>query len=70
MHKLPYNLDLENKEILKALNKANNKLGELNGIVKTLPNPLIFLYFLNLSYMVVCAYYFLMHKFYHFLCTL
>ena len=43
MHKLPYNLDLENKEILKALNKANNKLGELNGIVKTLPNPNVIL---------------------------
>ena len=44
MHKLPYNLDLENKEILKALNKANNKLGELNVIVKTLPNPNVILY--------------------------
>lgn len=43
MHKLPYNLDLEDKEILKALNKANNKLGELNGMVKTLANPNVIL---------------------------
>lgn len=43
MHKLPFKLDLENKEVLKALNKANNKLGELNGIVKTMPNPNVIL---------------------------
>jgi len=43
MHKLPFNLDLENKEILKALNKANTKLGELNGIVKTIQNPNVIL---------------------------
>lgn len=43
MHKLPFDLDLENKEILKALNKANNKLGELNGIVNTMPNPNVIL---------------------------
>lgn len=43
MNKLPFNLDLENKEILKALNKANNKLGELNGIIKTMPNPNVLL---------------------------
>ena len=43
MHKLPFKLDLENKEVLKALNKANNKLGELTGIVKTMPNPNVIL---------------------------
>jgi len=43
MNKLPFNLDLENKEILKRLNIANNKLGELNGIIKTMPNPNVLL---------------------------
>lgn len=39
MHKLPYNLSNNNIEIFKALIEANSKLGELNGILNTLPNP-------------------------------
>lgn len=41
MHKLPINYNYDDVEILKALSKANNKLGELNGIVRLLPNPQI-----------------------------
>lgn len=43
MHKLPFNKNLEIVEILKALNKANVKLGELNGIVKSIPNSNVIL---------------------------
>ncbi len=41
MTKLPYNFDYNNPQILKALIKANNKLGELNGAINLLPNPYI-----------------------------
>lgn len=43
MHKLPLNYDYDDIDILKALNKANSKLGELNGIINTMPNPNIIL---------------------------
>ena len=36
MHKLPFDLDLDDIDILKALCNANNKIGELNGLVKAL----------------------------------
>lgn len=39
MTKLPYNFD--DTQVLKALIKANHKLGELNGAIKLLPNPYI-----------------------------
>lgn len=39
MKRLPFGIDLEDKEILKALSKANLKLGELNGMAKSMPNP-------------------------------
>lgn len=39
MHKLPLDLNLDDIDILKALSNANNKIGELNGLVKALPNP-------------------------------
>ena len=43
MHKLPFDLNLDDIDILKALSNANNKIGELNGgelngLVKALPN--------------------------------
>lgn len=43
MNKLPFNYNYDDIDILKALNNANAKLGELNGIVKTMPNPNIIL---------------------------
>lgn len=43
MHKLPFDLNLDDIDILKALSNANNKIGELNGLVKALPNPNIIL---------------------------
>lgn len=43
MHKLPFELNLDDIDILKALSNANNKIGELNGLVKALPNPNIIL---------------------------
>lgn len=46
MHKLPFDLNLDDIDILKALSNANNKIGELNGLVKALPNRWnIILYF-------------------------
>ena len=43
MHKLPFDLNLDDIDILKALSNANNKIGELNGLVKVLPKPNIIL---------------------------
>lgn len=43
MHKLPFDLNLEDVDILKVLSNTNNKIGELNGFVKSLPNPNIIL---------------------------
>lgn len=39
MHKLPYNMNVETEEIMKLICQANLKLGELNGMILTLPNP-------------------------------
>ena len=36
MHKLPFEYNYDDIDILKALNKANSKLGELNGIINFL----------------------------------
>ncbi len=41
MTKLPYNFDYNDPQILKALIKANHKLGELNGAINLLPNPYV-----------------------------
>ena len=41
MTKLPYNLDFDDIQILKALNNANHKLGQLNGANNLLPNPYV-----------------------------
>ena len=47
--KLPLSLDLETKEILKQLNKANKQLAELKGIANTIPNELILINSLTLQ---------------------
>ena len=44
MHKLPFDLNLDDIDILKALSNANNKIGELNGLVKALPNPCFYIF--------------------------
>jgi len=40
---LPFDYNYDDIDILKALNNANGKLGELNGIINTMPNPNIIL---------------------------
>lgn len=35
---LPLGYDLETKEVLKQLNRANKKLAELKGVALTIPN--------------------------------
>lgn len=49
MNKLPFDINLDDIEILKELNKANNKIGELKGILKVLPNPNVVLNLIMLS---------------------
>ena len=41
MTKLPFNFNFDDVEILKALNNANHKLGQLNGAINLLPNPYV-----------------------------
>lgn len=44
MHKmieLPFNYNFNDIDVLKALNKANLKLGQLNGTISLLPNPFV-----------------------------
>ena len=43
MHNLPVIFNFDDVSILKALNSANSKLGELNGLIKAMPNPRIIL---------------------------
>ena len=43
MYKLPLNVDIYDVETLKLLSDANNKIGELNGVLNELPNPKILL---------------------------
>lgn len=43
MQQLPLNINLDTIETLKLLVEANNKIGELKGIVNQLPNPQILL---------------------------
>ena len=43
MNTLPFNVNLDTIQILKELNKANNSIGELKGIMNLLPNPNIIL---------------------------
>lgn len=38
---LPLPYDLETKEVLKQLNRANRKLAELKGVAQTIPNERI-----------------------------
>lgn len=37
MTNLPFNFNFDDVEILKALNNANHKLGQLNGAINLLP---------------------------------
>ena len=39
MNKLPFTINLNTIRVLKALNAANNKIGELKGPIKMIPNP-------------------------------
>lgn len=41
MTKLPFDYNFDDIDILKALNKANHKLGQLNGAINLLPNPYV-----------------------------
>lgn len=43
MHKLPFLVNFNTQDIIQQLSKANYKLGELNGVIKRLPNPTILL---------------------------
>jgi len=43
VYKLPLNVDIYDIETLKLLSNANNKIGELKGILNQLPNPKILL---------------------------
>jgi len=43
MTNLPFNYNFDDIEILKALSRANNRIGELNGILRLLPNPNVIL---------------------------
>jgi len=43
MRKLPFSFNYNDIDLLKALNQANGKLGELNGQTKSIPNPKILL---------------------------
>ena len=43
MYKLPLNVDIYDVETLKLLSDANNKIGELKGVLNQLPNPKILL---------------------------
>lgn len=43
MHKSPFHYNYNDIDIFNSLIKANSKLGELNGVINTLPNPMILL---------------------------
>lgn len=43
MHNLPFAGNFDDKDILKKLSQANNRIGELNGVIRLLPNPSIIL---------------------------
>lgn len=47
--KLPLEIDVETKAVLKQTNLASRKLGELNGIVEKIPNPEILIRTLSLQ---------------------
>ena len=47
--RLPLPYDLETKEVLKQLNKANKKLAELKGVAQTIPNEQILISSLTLQ---------------------
>ena len=46
---LPLSYDLETKEILRQVNRANRKLAELKGVALTIPNEQILISSLTLQ---------------------
>ena len=46
---LPFKVNLNTTDILKKLNKANNSIGELKGLVNILPNSDLILSLINVS---------------------
>ena len=46
---LPLPYDLETKEVLKQVNRANRKLAELKGVAQTIPNEQILISSLTLQ---------------------
>ncbi|MDA3932357.1 MAG: Fic family protein [Tenericutes bacterium] len=49
LKRLPFNINLDTIEILKQLNKSNNAIGELKGVMNLLPNPDVVLSMLTVS---------------------
>lgn len=49
MNKLPFQVNLNDVEILKQLSTANQYIGELKGVLNILPNPNIVLSLINIS---------------------
>ena len=43
MNNLPFEYNYDDIDILKSLSKANNRIGELNGLLRLLPNPKVIL---------------------------
>ena len=46
---LPLSFDIESKEILRQVNKANRALAELKGVAATIPNEAILISTLSLQ---------------------
>lgn len=46
---LPFKVNLNTTDILKKLNKANNSIGKLKGLVNILPNSDLILSLINVS---------------------
>jgi Fic family protein len=46
---LPFDIDLNTIDILKKLSDANNKIGELKGVINLLPNPSLILSLLSVG---------------------
>jgi len=49
MNKLPFEIDINKIHVLQQLSLANHAIGELKGMVKTLPNPELILSLVTLN---------------------
>ena len=47
---LPLNFDIESKDILRQVNRANRALAELKGIAATIPNETILINVSSMNY--------------------